>query len=51
MSKKFEDYLSLSNHKLHFAKTLIKIQYIPETSKRVSTVFAAGKFNQTYAIQ
>ncbi|XP_022343914.2 uncharacterized protein LOC111136994 [Crassostrea virginica] len=45
MSDEFQEYLSITNQKLLFSKTL-KIQPIPETTKPVPPVFTAGRFNK-----
>ncbi|XP_022341638.2 uncharacterized protein LOC111135663 isoform X2 [Crassostrea virginica] len=45
MSDAFQEYLSITHHKLLFSKTL-KIQSIPETTKPVPPVFTAGQFNK-----
>nr|XP_022336856.1 tripartite motif-containing protein 45-like [Crassostrea virginica] len=45
MSDKLEEYLSITNQKLLFSKTL-KIQLIPETTKPVPPVFTAGRFSK-----
>ncbi|XP_078312641.1 uncharacterized protein LOC144619152 [Crassostrea virginica] len=45
MSDEFQEYLSITNQKLLFSKTL-KIQVIPETTKPVPPVFTAGQFNK-----
>ncbi|XP_022342525.2 uncharacterized protein LOC111136166 [Crassostrea virginica] len=45
MSDEFQKYLSITNQKLLFSKTL-KIQVIPETTKPVLPVFNAGRFNK-----
>ncbi|XP_022341640.1 uncharacterized protein LOC111135665 [Crassostrea virginica] len=44
-SDAFQEYLSITHHKLLFSKTL-KIQSIPETTKPVPPVFTAGTFNK-----
>ncbi|XP_078339395.1 uncharacterized protein LOC111106630 [Crassostrea virginica] len=45
MSDEFQEYLSITNKKLLFTKTL-RIQPIPETTKPVPTVFTAGRFSK-----
>ncbi|XP_078341600.1 uncharacterized protein LOC111106633 [Crassostrea virginica] len=45
MSDEFQEYLSLTNKKLLFTKTL-KIQPIPETIKPVPPEFIAGRFSK-----
>nr|XP_022297076.1 tripartite motif-containing protein 5-like isoform X1 [Crassostrea virginica]XP_022297077.1 tripartite motif-containing protein 5-like isoform X1 [Crassostrea virginica] len=45
MSDEFQEYLSISNQKLLFTKTL-RIQPIPETTKPVPPVFTAGRFSK-----
>ncbi|XP_078312151.1 uncharacterized protein LOC111134800 isoform X2 [Crassostrea virginica] len=45
MSDEFQEYLSITNQKVLFSKTL-KIQPIPETTKPVPPVFTAGQFNK-----
>nr|XP_022297068.1 uncharacterized protein LOC111106626 [Crassostrea virginica] len=45
MSDEFQEYLSMSNQKLLFKKTL-KIQPIPETTKPVPPEFTAGRFSK-----
>ncbi|XP_078339392.1 uncharacterized protein LOC144627183 [Crassostrea virginica] len=45
MSDEFQEYLSITNQKLLFTKTL-KIQSIPETTKPVPPVFTAGRFSK-----
>ncbi|XP_022341642.1 uncharacterized protein LOC111135666 [Crassostrea virginica] len=45
MSDEFEEYLSITNQKLLFAKNL-KIKLIPETTKPVPPVFTAGQFSK-----
>ncbi|XP_022339902.2 uncharacterized protein LOC111134797 [Crassostrea virginica] len=45
MSDEFQEYLSITNQKLLFSKTL-KIQQIPETTKPVPPVFTVGQFNK-----
>ena len=45
MSDEFQEYLSLTNHKLLFSKTL-KIQLIPETTKPIPPVYTAGQVNK-----
>ncbi|XP_022341639.1 uncharacterized protein LOC111135664 [Crassostrea virginica] len=44
-SDAFQEYLSITHHKLLFSKTL-KIQSIPETTKPVPPVFTAGQFTK-----
>ncbi|XP_078310465.1 uncharacterized protein LOC111136171 isoform X2 [Crassostrea virginica] len=50
MSDEFQKYLSITNQKLLFSKTL-KIQSIPETTKPVPPVFTAGRFNKNDIIK
>nr|XP_022296229.1 uncharacterized protein LOC111106014 [Crassostrea virginica] len=45
MSDEFQEYLSITNKKLLFTKTL-KIQPIPETTKPVPPEFIAGRFSK-----
>ena len=45
MSDEFQEYLSITNQKLLFTKTL-RIQPIPETTKPVPPVFTAGRFSK-----
>ena len=45
MSDEFEEYLSITNQKLLFSKTL-KIQLIPEPTKPVPPLFTAGRFSK-----
>ena len=45
MSEEFQEYLSVTNKKLLFSKTL-NIQPIPETTKPVPPVFTEGKFSR-----
>ncbi|XP_078339390.1 uncharacterized protein LOC111106627 isoform X2 [Crassostrea virginica] len=45
MSDEFQEYLSTTNQKLLFAKTL-KIHPIPETPKPVPPAFTAGRFSK-----
>nr|XP_022297078.1 uncharacterized protein LOC111106630 isoform X2 [Crassostrea virginica] len=45
MSDEFQEYLSITNKKLLFTKTL-RIQPIPETTKPVPPVFTAGRFSK-----
>ncbi|XP_078339396.1 uncharacterized protein LOC144627184 [Crassostrea virginica] len=45
MSDEFQEYLSITNQKLLFTKTL-KIQPFPETTKLVRPVFTAGQFSK-----
>ncbi|XP_078310329.1 uncharacterized protein LOC111133073 [Crassostrea virginica] len=45
MSDEFEEYLSITNQKLLFSKTL-KIKLIPETTRPVPPVFTAGRFSK-----
>nr|XP_022297080.1 tripartite motif-containing protein 5-like [Crassostrea virginica] len=45
MSDEFQEYLSITNQKLLFTKTL-KIQPIPETTKPVPPEFTAGQFSK-----
>nr|XP_022342528.1 uncharacterized protein LOC111136170 [Crassostrea virginica] len=45
MSEEFQEYLSITNRKLLFSKTL-NIQPIPETTKPVQPVFTAGQFSK-----
>ena len=45
MSDEFQEYLSLTNQKLLFSKTL-KIKSMPETTKLVPPVFIAGQFSK-----
>ncbi|XP_078339399.1 uncharacterized protein LOC111109168 [Crassostrea virginica] len=45
MSDEFQEYLSITNKKLLFTKTL-RIQPIPETTKPVPPVFTVGRFSK-----
>nr|XP_022300958.1 uncharacterized protein LOC111109168 [Crassostrea virginica] len=45
MSDEFQEYLSITNQKLLFTKTL-RIQPIPETTKPVPPEFTAGRFSK-----
>ena len=45
MTDEFQEYLSLTNLKLLFSKTL-KIQLIPETTKPIPPVYTAGQVNK-----
>ncbi|XP_022345839.2 uncharacterized protein LOC111138257 [Crassostrea virginica] len=46
MSDQFQEYLSITNHKLLFKSKTLKIQPIPETTKPIPPVFTAGQFNK-----
>ena len=45
MADEFKEYLSIANQSLLFCE-ILKIQPIPETTKPVSPIFTAGKFNK-----